>query len=92
MNSPKGRTSAGKAPAPPSTRVRCKLDTVEAVQLEMARLYREGKAGTREVADVSRLANVLSLMAHMIKGVDLERRLAQLEELEAQKAEESESP
>ncbi len=89
MNSSKGRTNAGKTAAPPSTRVRCRLDTVDAVQLEMARLYREGKAGTRDVADVSRLANVLSLMARMIEGADWERRLAQLE---AQKPEEGRQP
>ncbi len=60
-------------------RLRLKLNSIDDVKAEMARLYREGKAGTRDVSDVSRLANVLALLARMIEGSDLERRIAALE-------------
>ena len=67
----------GKAVAPP--RLRCKLSTVKDVRGELARLYREGKAGQRDIADVSRLANVLSILGRMIEGADFEDRLQKLE-------------
>jgi hypothetical protein len=78
MATRKTRANAEESAAPPS-RVRCKLNTVDDVKAEMARLYREGKAGTRSVGDVSRLANVLSLMGRLIEGADFEARLATLE-------------
>lgn len=71
------RTITGKRATPP--RVRLKLNSIDDVKAEMARLYREGKAGQRDVQDVSRLANVLALLARMIEGSDLERRIAALE-------------
>ena len=73
------------APAAPP-RLRIKLKTIDDVRAEMARLYREGKAGTRDVADVSRLANVLSLLGRLIEGSDLERRLTAIEESEGRHA------
>ena len=63
--------------APP--RLRLKLQTIDDVRAEMARLYREGKAGTRDVGEVSKLANVLALLGRMIEGSDIEKRLAELE-------------
>jgi hypothetical protein len=65
---------------PPSSRLRLPLATANDVKREMARLYREGKAGKRDVADVSRLANVLALLGRLIEGADLEARLAALEQ------------
>ena len=59
--------------------MRLKLNSIDDVKAEMARLYREGKAGQRDVQDVSRLANVLALLARMIEDTDLERRIAALE-------------
>jgi hypothetical protein len=47
-------------------RVRCKLRTVDDVCAELARLYRDGKAGIRDVADVSKLANVLALLGRLM--------------------------
>ena len=73
------------APAAPP-RLRLKLKTIDDVRAEMARLYREGKAGLRDVADVSRLANVLSLLGRLIEGSDLEKRLTAIEESEARNA------
>jgi len=66
--------------------MRLKLKTIDDVRAEMARLYREGKAGLRDVADVSRLANVLALLGRLIEGSDLERRLTAIEESEGRHA------
>jgi hypothetical protein len=50
------------------------------VKAELARLYREGKAGRRPIADVSKLANVLGILGRLIEGVELEARLHALEQ------------
>jgi len=42
-------------------------------------LYREGKSGQRDVADVSRLANVLQILSRCIETSDLEARINELE-------------
>ena len=81
----KPRTSPSNCAAPP-VRLRLRLNTIDDVKPEMARLYREGKAGTRDVSDVSRLANVLSLLGRLIEGSDLERRLTAIEENEGRHA------
>lgn len=60
-------------------RLRLPLSTAEDVTRELARLYREGKAGQRDVGDVSKLANVLALLARLIETSDLEKRLERLE-------------
>ena len=69
----------GEVGEPP--RLRCKLATVKDVRGELARLYRDGKAGKRDVADVSRLANVLSILGKMIEGAEMEARLNALERM-----------
>ena len=61
----------------PSSRVR--LDSVDRVRRELVRLYKEGRDGKRDTQDVSRLANVLALIARMIEGGQLEARIAALE-------------
>lgn len=71
------RTGSGDAPEP---RLRVPLKTIDDVKAELARLYREGKAGRRDIADVSKLANVLSILGRMIEGVDLAARLEALED------------
>lgn len=63
----------------PPTRMRLPLKTAENVRVELARLYREAKAGKRSVADVSRLANVLQILGRMIEASDLEQRIEALE-------------
>ncbi len=67
----------GKTVAPP--RLRLKLSTADDVRRELGRIYREGKAGTRDVGEVSRLANVLSILNRCIESGDLEQRIEQLE-------------
>jgi hypothetical protein len=49
------------------------------VRRELARLYRQARAGELEVGDASRLANILQILGRMIEGSVLERRLAELE-------------
>ncbi|WP_418646875.1 hypothetical protein ACNQFN_14815 [Thauera butanivorans] len=50
------------------------------LQNELARLYRAAKAGDMAVADASRLANILQILARLIEGADLEKRIAALEQ------------
>jgi hypothetical protein len=73
-------SAEGVPPPPgPAQRLRLPLATATDVLRELARLYREGKAGTRDIADVSRLANVLGILGRMIETGDLEARLEALE-------------
>lgn len=67
----------GNGQTPP--RLRLPLSTVQDVRRELARLYREGKSGQRNVVDVSRLANVLQILCRCIEGSEFERRLENLE-------------
>ena len=69
---------------PPHTRL--PLKTAENVRAELARLYREGKTGQRDISDVSKLANVLQILGRMIATEDLEARLEKLERLEGQRS------
>jgi hypothetical protein len=75
---PQTRASTGAAASPP--RVRTRLRTIDDVRAELARLYREGKAGKRDVSHVSKLANVLFILGRMIEGADYEERLRELED------------
>jgi hypothetical protein len=68
----------GESREPPS-RLRLPLKTMDDVHAELARLYREGKAGRRPIADVSRLANVLGILGRLIEGVDHDARVQALE-------------
>lgn len=78
MKTPATRTKQGEpAPLP---RLRVRLRTADDVKVELARLYRDGKTRRRDVGDVSRLANVLQILARLIETSDLEARLAKLEE------------
>lgn len=69
--------NAGDAREP---RLRLPLKTMDDVKAELARLYREGKAGRRDVGNVSKLANVLSILGRLIEGVELAARVEALEE------------
>lgn len=90
------RASAGKRATPPraqdspapAPRLRLRLNSIDDVKKEMARLYREGKTGRRDVGNVSRLANVLALMGRLIEGSQLEARMDALERAQRSRAEE----
>ena len=72
-------TRAGKD-AERQPRLRLPLATMHDVRRELARIYREGRSGHREVADVSKLANVLQILSRVIEGSELERRVQALED------------
>jgi hypothetical protein len=59
---------------------RIRLDSLDRVRREMAKLYVEAKQGGRDVQDASRLANILSMIGRLIEGGELEKRLQALEE------------
>ncbi len=80
MEDDETRADSGEQGKPRGARLRLPLRTIDDVGAELARLYREGKARQRDIAEVSKLANVLGILGRLIEGVDLERRLAQLEE------------
>src|SRR3954462_398648 len=58
---------------------RLRLDTIDRVRRELTRLYLLGREGHRDVAEVSRLANVLALIGRLLEGSELERRLEAVE-------------
>jgi hypothetical protein len=58
-----------------------RLDSLAGVRREMVALYAEAKRGDRDVADASKLANILSLIGRLIEGGEMEHRVDQLEKL-----------
>ncbi len=56
-----------------------RLDTVTRVRRELARLYREARAGSLDVGDASKLAHILQILGRMIEGAELEARVEALE-------------
>ena len=82
MDSTTTQAPTGEAPHPqPKTprRVRVKLETVTDARKEMSKLYREARAGKIDIADASKLTNILMLIGRMIESSDLEKRVAALE-------------
>jgi hypothetical protein len=56
-----------------------RLDSLEKVRKEAARLYNTGRTGGMTTADCSRLAGVLDLIGRLLEKADLEARIAVLE-------------
>ena len=76
----KPMTKSPTPPSPPKPKPRCgRLNTVGRVRRELVRLYKEARAGTLDVNDASRLANILFLAARLLEGAELEARIAKLE-------------
>lgn len=73
-------TGAAAEPRGGDKRLRLPLRTVDDIKTELARLYREGKAGRRAVADVSKLANVLGILGRVIELGEFEARIKALED------------
>lgn len=73
------------APSPPIKLAspRMKLETVQNVRRELARIYREARRGELKVETASRLAYLLDLMSRMIERSDLEARIVALETAKA---------
>ena len=65
---------------PKITRYRAKLDTLQDVRREMAKLYREARSGVIDVQDGTKLVWMLQAVAKVIEGSDLEKRIEILED------------
>lgn len=63
----------------PATRLRLPLRSANDVQRELARLYRQMKAGEIAPADGTKLAYVLNLLRQAIETGQLEARIGALE-------------
>jgi hypothetical protein len=68
-------------PLPPQKgqRYRCKLDTLQDVRREMAKVYREARSEMLGPADASKLVWMLQAVGKVIEGSDLEKRVEALE-------------
>ena len=76
------RTTAAKSAAPP--RLRLPLASAGDVARELARLYRQARAGQMEVQDASRLANILQILARVLETSALEARIEALEAIKGE--------
>jgi hypothetical protein len=56
-----------------------RLDTLQRVRREAARLYWAGRRREIASADASRLASVLALVGSLLRDVELEQRVERLE-------------
>ena len=65
--------------APTPTRKRTKLGNIREIRMELARVYRQAKAGQIDTSMATRLAYMLDLMARMIERAELEERIERLE-------------
>jgi hypothetical protein len=65
---------------PPRGRCRLRLDSLDRVRREMAKLYRAAAHDrARDIGDASKLAHILTMIARILEGSDLEKRIAALE-------------
>lgn len=60
---------------------RSALTKLSDVRRELASLYHEAREKKINVADASRLANLLQILAKVIEGSDVEARLSEIERL-----------
>lgn len=68
------------APPPPAGRIQSTpLSRLSEVRYELSKLYREARNGKINVSDATRLAYLLQVLAKIIEGSDLERRIEALE-------------
>ncbi len=78
--------TGNEARTPPSRRSTNRLHTVEGCRREIARLAREAIWHERDSLEASRIAQIIHLVARLIEGGDLERRLEDLEERQREQA------
>lgn len=77
----RGKKGMQETPPPLPPKVRKALSKVEHCRAELAAVYREARAGRLDIANASKLGNILSLLARMIESGDVERRVEALEQL-----------
>lgn len=87
QKSSSARAGAGNGDGPPSPRQRLPLRSAEDVRRELARLYRDARGKRMDVADASRLANILQILGRAIETSDLEARVIEVERLLADQRE-----
>lgn len=82
LDRPAGGATVGTRRSPtPARRLRLPLATVEDCRRELARVYREVKAGAIPSDEGTRRAYILVSLAKMIGAGELERRIEALEAL-----------
>lgn len=64
---------------PRAPRYRCKLDTLQDVRREMAKVYREARSELIDPGTGSKLVFILQSIGRVIEGSELERRVEALE-------------
>lgn len=67
-------------PPQKNQRYRCKLDTMQDVRREMAKVYREARSGLVDVQDATKLTWCLQAVGKVIETSDLEKRIEALEQ------------
>ena len=60
-------------------RYRCKLDTMQDVKKEMAKVYRESRSQQIDPAEATKLVWMLQAVGKVIESSDLEKRIEVLE-------------
>jgi hypothetical protein len=75
-----GSQTDAQAPQSDSGRKRARLKSVGDVAEELGKLYREARSKRLDVADASRLANMLSILSRILETSELEKRVAELEQ------------
>ena len=72
---------------PPRGQCRLRLDSLDRVRRELARLYKAAAYDrTRDVSDASKLAHILTMIARILEASDLERRVQALEQQAKERA------
>ena len=66
-------------PPQKGTRYRAKLDTMQDVRREMAKVYREARSGLVDVQDATKLTWCLQAVGKVIESSDIEKRIEALE-------------
>lgn len=61
------------------TRYRAKLDSMQDVRREMAKIYRESRSGVVEIVEGTKLVWMLQAVGKVIESSDLEKRIEKLE-------------
>ncbi|WP_255398958.1 hypothetical protein [Nitrosovibrio sp. Nv6] len=68
-------TSGTCTPTPSKIR----LNELEDIRREMARVYREARGGAMDTSEAGRLAYILTGIGKLIEATDIEKRLLQME-------------
>ena len=71
----------GKVLKHPPKRKRAKLDTLQEVRLEMAKVYREARSGLIDNQDATKQVWMLQAIGKVIVDYDIEKRIEALENL-----------